>query len=150
MVMINLSEEYEEYVNSAWIEQVVHKALETGADETDLDLTIQFTNDEEIHALNKEYLGEDSPTDVLSFPSGGEIDPETGKAYLGDIVISVPRAQLQSQESGHSLQDEMALLVTHGVLHLLGHDHAEPEEKEIMWQKQESILHSLGIQIPTR
>ena len=74
------------------------------------------------------YLGIDGPTDVLSFPAS-EMDPETGVHYIGDILISIPRAQAQADAAGHPLEAEVQLLVVHGVLHLLGHDHAQAEEK---------------------
>lgn len=107
------------------------------------ELTIYLTDDAHIQALNRDFLGIDSPTDVLSFPAG-ERDPQQGQLYLGDIVLSLPRAIEQSQKAGHSLDAEIQLLVVHGVLHLLGHDHAEPEEKRRMWDAQSAILEQLG------
>lgn len=109
-----------------------------------LDLTIALTDDIHIQALNRDFLGHDSPTDVLSFPAG-ETDPETGALYLGDVVISVPRAALQAREAGHDLEAEAQLLVVHGVLHLLGHDHSEAQEKDRMWAAQAEILERLGL-----
>ena len=89
-------------------------------------------------------MGVDGPTDVLSFPSD-EIDPETGNRYLGDILISVQRAAAQAQIPGHPVESEVQLLIVHGVLHLMGHDHAEPEEKARMWKAQTEILTQLGL-----
>jgi len=110
----------------------------------DVDLTIVLTGDNQIRTLDRNFLGKDSPTDVLSFPAS-ETDPETGRLYLGDIIISVPRAEAQSAAGGHSLEAELSLLVVHGVLHLLGHDHAETEEKNRMWAAQNEILTRLGV-----
>jgi probable rRNA maturation factor len=110
----------------------------------DSDLTVVLTGDSQIQALDHDFLGKDTPTDVLSFPAS-EIDPETGRRYLGDIIISVPRAEAQSIAAGHSLEAELSLLVIHGVLHLLGHDHAEQEEKNRMWAAQSETLTRLGI-----
>jgi probable rRNA maturation factor len=110
----------------------------------DSDLTVVLTGDSQIQALDRDFLGKDNPTDVLSFPAS-EIDPETGRHYLGDIIISVPRAEAQSIAAGHSLEAELSLLVIHGVLHLLGHDHAEQEEKDRMWMAQSETLTRLGI-----
>ena len=110
----------------------------------DGDLTIVLTDDAQLHTLNREYLDVDAPTDVLSFPSD-ETDPDTGSRYLGDILISVPYAARQSQQAGNSLEAEVQLLTVHGVLHLLGHDHAEPEEKARMWRAQAEILAGLGL-----
>jgi probable rRNA maturation factor len=108
------------------------------------DLSVVLTGDKQIQVLNSNFLGMDAPTDVLSFPAS-ETDPETGRLYLGDIIISVQRAESQCTAAGHSLEDELCLLVVHGVLHLLGHDHAEIHEKKQMWIVQKEILVSLGI-----
>jgi probable rRNA maturation factor len=118
--------------------------FELPGSETPVDLTILQTDDDHVRALNHEYLGQDASTDVLSFPAL-ETDPETGALYLGDIVISIPRAADQAREAGHSLESETQLLVVHGVLHLLGHDHAEAEEKHRMWAAQAGALNRLGL-----
>jgi len=110
----------------------------------DADLTLVLTGDTQIQVLDRDFLGKDAPTDVLSFPAC-ETDPETGRRYLGDIIISVPRAEAQSIAAGHSLEAELSLLVVHGVLHLLGHDHAGAEEKARMWAAQSEVLTRLGI-----
>jgi probable rRNA maturation factor len=108
------------------------------------DLTIVLTDDAQLHKLNRDFLGIDAPTDVLSFPAS-EPDPETGAAYLGDILLSLPRAQKQARAAGHPLADEAQLLVVHGVLHLLGHDHGAAREKKKMWKAQREILDSLDL-----
>ncbi|MGH2523455.1 MAG: rRNA maturation RNase YbeY, partial [Anaerolineales bacterium] len=87
-------------------------------------------------------LGHDYPTDVLSFPSE-ETDPETGMRYFGDIAISFPHAHAQAAAGGHPVAAELQLLVVHGVLHLLGHDHAKRAEKARMWAAQAEILKKL-------
>jgi probable rRNA maturation factor len=110
----------------------------------DDDITIVLADDEQLRALNRDYLGIDAPTDVLSFPAS-ELDPETGARYLGDILISVERAASQAQAAGHALEAELQLLVVHGVLHLLGHDHAEAQEKARMWAAQDEVLKRLGL-----
>lgn len=107
------------------------------------ELTLYITDDAHIQRLNRDFLGIDSPTDVLSFPAG-ERDPQGGQLYLGDLVLSLPRALAQSQKAGHPLEAEVHLLIVHGVLHLLGYDHAEAEEKERMWTAQRAILDQLG------
>jgi probable rRNA maturation factor len=112
---------------------------------TEGNLTVVLTDDAHLRELNLEYLGIDQPTDVLSFPAS-ETDPDSGEAYLGDVIISVPRAEMQAGAAGHSLGDELQLLVVHGVLHLLGHDHAEPETRAGMWAAQAAVLRRLGLQ----
>jgi probable rRNA maturation factor len=109
-------------------------------------LTIVISDDEQLQALNRQFLGIDAPTDVLSFPAE-DADPDTQGIYLGDILISYPQALAQSRSGGHTILDEVQLLVVHGVLHLLGYDHAEEAEKEKMWAKQAEVLQSLGCSI---
>jgi probable rRNA maturation factor len=124
------------------LERAARSALEHQT--ADGDLTLVLTDDEQLQHLNRDYLGVDAPTDVLSFPAS-ETDPETGRRYLGDILLSIPRADAQARAAGHPPVDEVQLLVVHGVLHLLGHDHAEAEEKVKMWKAQGEILKSLGL-----
>ena len=108
------------------------------------EISIVLTDDAQLHQLNRDYLGVDAPTDVLSFPAS-ETDPETGAHYLGDILISISRAEEQAKSASHSLESEVQLLVVHGVLHLLGHDHANAKEKATMWKAQAEILESIGL-----
>lgn len=129
---------------SVCVEKAAQAALKhQSAPENGL-LTVVLSDDEQLRALNRDYLEVDAATDVLSFPSD-EIDPETGCPYLGDILISMQRAAQQAAAAGHALEAEIQLLVVHGVLHLLGHDHAEAEEKTRMWQAQAEILNELGL-----
>ncbi len=121
-------------------------ALQSASQNTNQQLTIVVDTDETLQELNRQYLGIDSPTDVLSFASD-EFDPDDQVQYIGDVVISFNRAELQAAQAGHALQDELQLLVVHGVLHLLGFDHAEPDQKAVMWSVQDSILNSLGCHI---
>jgi probable rRNA maturation factor len=131
------------------LERAVKAALENQGESMDAELAIVLTDDSQIQELNRDYLGIDSPTDVLSFPAsemdGSEIDPETGARYMGDILVSIPYAAKSAKKAGHSLEAEVQLLVVHGILHLLGHDHVEPEEKTRMWKAQAEILESLGL-----
>lgn len=110
----------------------------------DRDVTIVLVDDDRIRALNRDFLDHDTVTDVLAFPAD-EPDPETGRRYLGDVVISPRRAAEQAGEGSHSVEAELQLLVVHGVLHLLGHDHTKKGEKERMWAAQAGILESIGI-----
>jgi probable rRNA maturation factor len=126
------------------LERAATTALEHESQSPDSELSIILTDDARLHELNLNYLGVDASTDVLSFPAS-ETDPETGAHYIGDILISIPRAQAQADAAGHPLESEVQLLVVHGVLHLLGHDHAEAEEKARMWQAQAEVLERLGL-----
>ncbi len=143
--MIDIDQEKFPNFPAALIEQAARVTLDLAA-VSDADLTVVLTGDEDIRALNREFLSVDAPTDVLSFPAD-ETDPETGRRYLGDIIISLPRAAEQASARGHSLEAEVQLLTVHGVLHLLGHDHAEPEEKARMWGMQAQVLERLGVRV---
>ena len=133
-----------EFSDTYLLERAARFTLEVESSLSDVDMTIVLTDDAQLLELNREFLGVDAPTDVLSFPSS-ETDPETGVPYLGDILVSIPRATLQAQAAGHPLEAEVQLLVVHGTLHLLGHDHAEAEEKAAMWQAQAEVLSRLGL-----
>ncbi|MGM0880640.1 MAG: rRNA maturation RNase YbeY [Bacillota bacterium] len=148
-------------IPEAWItklEQLLQLAAEAeGITEGEVSLT--FTDDEEIHQLNRDYRGIDRPTDVLSFAmqEGGvdeldiffevesedESDPISG--MLGDIIISVETAAAQSEEYGHSLEREIGFLFVHGFLHLIGYDHQDDAAEAEMTAKQEAILQQAGL-----
>jgi probable rRNA maturation factor len=142
----------QDFSNVALLEHAARLTLDTSIPLSDgfdfvlasADMTIVLTDDAQLHELNREYLGVDAPTDVLSFPAS-ESDPETGTPYLGDILISLPRAKQQADAAGHSIEDEVQLLVVHGTLHLLGHDHAEAAEKARMWKAQTEVMSGLGL-----
>lgn len=110
-------------------------------------VTVVVTDDVGIQELNRDFLGIDAPTDVLSFgaqEASGPfvVAPEAGN-YLGDVIISYPRATAQAAEQGHPAAREIDLLVIHGLLHLLGYDHATEAEQATMWARQDEILTSL-------
>lgn len=111
------------------------------------ELSVVITDDEEVHDLNRRFRGVDAPTDVLAFGAESEdttfVTAPDAPLLLGDVVISCPRAREQAVEAGHPLSAEIQLLVVHGVLHLLGYDHARPEEGALMWARQEEILRTL-------
>ena len=92
------------------------------------EVTLAFVNNKTIQKLNHQFLNKNVPTDVLSFPVGEK--GADGKYYLGDIIISVPKAHDQCLEQGHSLEKEMEILTIHGFLHLLGYEHFKGLEKE--------------------
>ncbi len=114
------------------------------------EISVSLVDNERIHALNRQYRNVDRPTDVLSFPLGenGEYDvnPETGAKLLGDIVISVEQAEIQSQQFGHSFRREIAFLTVHSMLHLLGYDHENGGLEEVrMHEKEELVLTEIGL-----
>ena len=124
------------------------------------EVNLLLTMNEQIHEMNLEFRGIDRPTDVLSFPMNeyevpGVFDgleeqedafhPETGELMLGDIVISKEKVLAQAEEYGHSVEREYAFLIAHSVLHLIGYDHIEEEERMVMETKQREIMKRLDI-----
>lgn len=135
------------------IKEVIEKVLYEEKVLVDVDVYVTLTNNEEIHKINKEYRDVDRPTDVLSFPMYDREDipllkeeaKDDVEKILGDIIISIEKIKEQALEYGHSFERELAYLVTHGMLHLLGYDHMIDEEKVIMRGREEEILGILKI-----
>ena len=114
-------------------------------------LSVVLTTDENIHEYNREYRSVDRPTDVLSFPADEGDDllaPPDG--FLGDIMISIPRAREQAKALGHSTEREILFLTVHGVLHLLGYDRMRPEDEQIMLPVQRSIVEGIELSAKNR
>lgn len=97
-----------------------------------------LTNNEEIHAINKQYRNIDRPTDVLSFAERESPNPDP--KFLGQIIISLDRAQEQADELNQSLEEELRFLFVHGLLHILGYDHEKPEDEKVMLKEAYRIL----------
>ena len=146
MITVQVDKALHPTVDRVLLEQSARYTLEGAHPPGAASLTIVITSDEQLQQLNRQYLGIDAPTDVLSFPAG-DVDPDSGGLYLGDVLISLPRALAQADAGGHALTDELQLLTVHGVLHLLGHDHAEPDETQAMQTAQSAILQRLGCAI---
>ena len=146
--MINLfvKRTYQKSIDQKFLSRVAEKIITLVELNEDVEVSIRIESDEVLHQLNHQYRGLDQPTDVLSFESG-MIDPETGMTSLGDILISYPTAEKQALEAGHPVENEIILLILHGILHLSGYDHSTQKEKDQMWQKQQSILTSLGVKL---
>ena len=136
--------------------QVITAALEAEGVDVSCEVNVLFTDDAGIHQINLDMREVNSPTDVLSFPmfelepgehpTEEDADPATGLVPLGDMCISLERAEAQAAEFGHSVQRELCYLTVHSVLHLLGYDHLdEGPMKAQMRAREESILESLGI-----
>lgn len=132
------------------IRRCCHAVLELEQFSGSAEISVRFVDNEMIRALNNQFRGIDSATDVLSFPLGEngdyDVNPETGAFVLGDIVISVPRAMEQAEEYGHSLDREIGFLTVHSMLHLLGYDHVEGGLPAVrMREKEEQVLSQLGL-----
>ena len=143
------------------VEQVAAAVLDMEGCPYEIQLNVLLTDNDGIHAYNKEYRNIDRETDVLSFPNldfdapgdfeiaedreADYFDPDTGELILGDIIISVDKVKEQADSYGHSQRREFAFLVAHSMLHLCGYDQMEEDEAKIMEAKQEQVLASLGI-----
>ncbi|HOS69037.1 MAG TPA: rRNA maturation RNase YbeY [Bacillota bacterium] len=140
----------------AFVVQVVEEVLAYERCEEEFEVSISFVCNEEMRSLNKEYRNIDKETDVLSFPLVEFIEEELNaedenaeyieeEIALGDIVISMEKAVEQSEEYGHSFKRELAFLLVHGMLHLLGYDHDEEASEGEIFDKQEEILKNIKI-----
>lgn len=135
----------------------VKTSLEYMGFDTKVEISVMFTDDEEIRKLNKLHRNIDRATDVLSFPlfeydedgnileEDNEVNAE-GEILLGDIVISLERAALQAKEYGHSEERELGFLTVHSMLHLFGYDHMTPEDESEMFSYQNEILEQMGLE----
>jgi probable rRNA maturation factor len=130
-----------------WLRGVVERVLHIQGVGANVELSLVITGQEKVQELNRRYRGEDKPTDVLSFyltPAAEEarsfVAPPDGLCHLGEVIISYPQAVVQAQEHRHSINRELAILVVHGVLHLLGCDHDNPEAERQMKEKEKEIL----------
>lgn len=138
------------------IKSAMSKAFEGFEENRKLETYVLLTDNEEIRMFNREQRDIDRATDVLSFPLldlcdgvgdifPEDINPETGRVMMGDVIISLEKAKEQSEEYGHSFLREVAFLATHGAFHLMGYDHDVLEREKLMLDLQESILTNMGL-----
>ena len=144
------------------IELIIDKVLKVENFPHNVEISITFVDNERIKEINREHRDKDSETDVLSFPmleydeayniisdyEAGDYDFDNDMLLLGDIVISLEKAIQQAEEYGHSFEREVGFLTVHSMYHLLGYDHEEDEEAQIMREKEEKILKSLQLVRP--
>lgn len=134
------------------LKELIKKAIELTLDlekaDPKAEVSVALVDNAYIHELNKIYRGKDAPTDVLSFPLGDESfvgENEEIEHLLGDIVVSLEKAEEQAKIYGHSFIREVIYLIVHGTLHLLGYDHENEEERKVMREKEERTLRALGL-----
>ena len=144
---IHVEEKFRGLVDGGWIKKIVQQILKAEGVAPPYEVSLVFTDSETIKQLNRDYRGVDEPTDVLAFYMlpRKEVDdsfalPPDGVTRLGEVIISYPQSVEQAKEQGHSPERELALLVIHGILHLLGYDHEEPEEESKMREKERELL----------
>ena len=132
-----------------WLQSILEKTLLAEDAPPNTEISLVLTSQERIHELNRDYRGKDKPTDVLSFSMAEQrteeeptdfIEPPDGLVHLGEIIISYPQAIFQAKEHHHTLNKEIATLIVHGVLHILGYDHEKPETEAAMQTREKDVL----------
>ena len=155
-INILVDEDFEKHLEVGWLQNVVERVLVIRNADPRVELGLVVTNQGKMQELNWSYLGRDRPTDVLAFsmlpeplavteaePKYSFTQPPDSVFHLGEVIISYPQAVIQSEEHGHSVKREIAILVIHGVLHLMGYDHNEPELERQMEAEAEKILNGI-------
>lgn len=146
-INVLIDEAYKKQLKPAWLKGAIRQILEEEQVSANSEVGLVIIGDEKIHELNKQYLEEDRPTDVLSFPMSEQIRNQPvfvsapdGKMHLGEVIISYPQASQQAEEHSHPVKREVLLLLIHRVLHLLGYDHDIPERESLMCSREAAIL----------
>ena len=146
-VEIFVEEKFRGAMDVGWAKKIVRQILKAEGLAPPYEVSLVFTDSETVQQLNRDYRGVDEPTDVLAFymlPQQGADSsfalPPDGVTRLGEVIISYPQAVAQAREQGHSPERELALLVIHGILHLLSYDHEEPEEESKMRERERELL----------
>ncbi len=152
---ITVDKEHKKALSVPWLRSIVRQILIAQCAEASSEVGIYITGQDKIRELNRVYRSKDCPTDVLSFSfyvkeaaADATTHPDfpvapTGGINLGEVVISLPQAELQAAEYGHSLKKELARLLIHGIMHLLGFDHEKDADAEIMEDRELQILKTL-------
>jgi probable rRNA maturation factor len=148
-VEIFVEEKFRGLVDESWARRIAQTVLKAEKVAPPYEVSLVFTDSETVRRLNRDYRGVDELTDVLAFYmlSQNEADssfalPPDGVTRLGEVIISYPQAVEQASEQGHSSERELALLIIHGILHLLGYDHEEVEEESKMRERERKLLES--------
>jgi len=146
-IEISVEEKFRGVVNQGWVRKIARTVLKAEGMVSPYEVGLVFADSEAVRQLNRDYRGIDEPTDVLAFymlPQKGADDtfalPPDGVTRLGEIIISYPQAVEQAKEQGHATEKELALLVIHGILHLLGYDHEESEGESKMKEREKVLL----------
>jgi len=153
-INVLIDEDFERNLEISWLQNVVEQALIALGTGSGVELGLVITSQERVKQLNRSYRGKDEPTDVLAFSMLPEppatrrgeaespyfVTPPDRMLHLGEVIISYPQAVIQAEEHQHSTKKEIAILIIHGLLHLLGYDHDKPELKRQMVARETEIL----------
>jgi len=144
---ISVEEKFRGLVDKGWVGRIAQRVLKAEGVAPPFEVSLVFTDSEVVQKLNRDYRGMDEPTDVLAFymlpqkeaDSSFALPPD-GVTRLGEVIISYPQTAEQAKEQGHSVDKELTLLIIHGILHLLGYDHEQPEEEVKMRAREKELL----------
>ncbi len=147
-INVLIDEGLEECLELSWLQHIAEQVLVAQNADSRVELGLGIASRERVQQLNLSYLGKDEPTDVLAFSAIEEIGmdfppfvtPPDGVLHLGEVIISYPQAVMQAEEHQHSIKKEIAILIIHGILHLLGYEHDKPELKRLMSAREKEIL----------
>jgi probable rRNA maturation factor len=150
-IEISVEEQFHGLVDEGWARKIAQTVLEAEGVAPPYEVSLVFTDSETVQRLNRDYRGVDEATDVLAFgmlpQKEGDSSfalPPDGVTRLGEVIISYPQAVEQAREEGHSVDQELALLIIHGILHLLGYDHEKPEEEAKMRAREKELLEKIA------
>ena len=151
-INVLIDEGLETHLEVSWLQSVAEQALAAQKVSPDAELSLVIASQERVRRLNRDYLGKDVPTDVIAFSmlpepmAGGEpgvppfVTPPDGVSHLGEVIVSYPQAVIQAEEHHHPVKKELIILIVHGVLHVLGYDHAEPDQERQMRAREAEIM----------
>jgi probable rRNA maturation factor len=148
-LVIRVEKDFQGRIDKRWLRRLVKEVIAAHGVDTEVELSLLITDDATVLELNRKYRGKDKTTDVLSFAleadkrsnaSAGFVMPPGETVHLGEVIVSYPKAVEQAAERNRAVEDELALLVVHGVLHLLGHDHDKPAREREMRSLEQRVL----------
>jgi len=147
-INILIDEDLEGKLELSWLQDIARQVLVAQGAGAEVELGLVIATEERVKKLNRDYRGRDEPTDVLAFSAREEVgadlppfvQPPDGVLHLGEVIISYPQAAIQAEEHRHSIKKEIAILIIHGVLHLLGYEHDEPKREQQMRTREAEIL----------
>jgi probable rRNA maturation factor len=148
-LVVRVDKDFQGRIDKRWLHRLVKQSVAAHGIDTEVELSLLITDDATVRELNKKYRGKDKSTDVLSFAleadrnsdaAAGFVMPPGEMVHLGEVIVSYPKAAEQAAERKHPVEDELALLVVHGVLHLLGYDHDKPTREREMRSLEQRVL----------
>ena len=152
-ISVLIDEGVEANLDSSWLQSIARQVLAAQGAGAEVEMGLVIATEERVKQLNRDYRGRDEPTDVLAFSAREEVgadlppfvQPPDGVLHLGEVIISYPQAAMQAEEHQHSVKKELAILIIHGVLHLLGYEHDKPKlERQMRAREAELLSHIEG------